>query len=361
MKRQEGQKRDSLVNEELFEITLQKIRPIEPTQFNKRRAFIRNHTFTSKNEPNAFFPNMNNLFQKLEESDKMPNKYLSSADNLEFRKELAASNARLKCVQNGSPAFRIMSKETPIYPNVDTRSRINQIQDILGDSLTFPTPKERNISLVEPPSHLPERVDLFNRISYAESQNLKLRRLYRDEDIKKLEKRNQMINDLNHANERRIRASEAFFSDYRKYGLKVAQDNYKRAAQKSRLRIMNKVSWWEDFISYAYEIGNVTPLEEKLILFISKNQDISRRKYLELYQKFQKDTIKYSKCLRLLDWLNNTCNIIDEETLSHILHQEPSSPYISPKNSSLISPRNSAIIIPKSSRPVCIGLLPQVF
>jgi hypothetical protein len=75
-------------------------------------------------------------------------------------------------------------------------------------------PPVRQIQFVRPVYvQPPHRVDFVSRISIAEPQRVRLRHLTHASEKQELLFQNTMIEVLNHANQRRLRTSEAFFED----------------------------------------------------------------------------------------------------------------------------------------------------
>lgn len=307
----------SLVDEEVFELTLQKLRPHEPKQDSHQRAVARVKIFENHHKINgAFFPNLDHLEKELHENDhyeRHPTRNIP-----EFQKELKASNHRLALAKNGVPLYKIFSQQSPRYCQIDPKAKFAGVTDLIKENIKFSVPKSRQITLVQPlSSRVPERINLVDRISFATIERQKFQKLIAEQDKSDILLRNEMIEHLNHANERRLRAAEAFYNDLAKNGLNVAQANYARSSQKSRLRVISQQLWWNDFIEFAYS-QKVGQIEERFIKQIGRSPTIKGSEFAQLKGKMQSDP-KYKRCLELLEWINNRCHIIDDETLSLLM------------------------------------------
>jgi hypothetical protein len=180
----------------------------------------------------------------------------------------------------------------------------------------------------------PERVDFVSRINIAEPRKVKLKRLIQDSEKQELQFQNEMIEFLNHANERRLRASEKFFDDLSKYGLRRAQANAKRAAQRSRLRVRCKEDWWEEFIEFAFS-GRVGREEEKFIERIARKPVFCFREYYELIKELESKPEGNERCIELLKWVNAKCGIANEDIIQILKDDElRSKRQLSPRASS---------------------------
>jgi hypothetical protein len=176
-------------------------------------------------------------------------------------------------------------------------------------------PPVRQIQFVQPVySKPPERVDFVSRINIAEPRRVKLKRIIQDSEKQELQFQNEMIQFLNHANERRVRASEKFFDDMSRYGLKRAQLNAKRAAQRSRLRVRCRTSWWDEFIAFAFT-ERVGREEEKFIERIARKPNLTFKDYYELIRELENRPEGNERCLELLKWINAKCHFADEEII----------------------------------------------
>ena len=350
-----SEKKDSLVDIDLFELTLQQLKPKEPFEDRSKRAVVRMMVSeTQKKGETAFFPNLEQLSKKLPEHDPIPKRCLHQ--NREFIQELAESNHRITLVQRGIPLYRLLKEkeEKPKYKCIDIKTGITQVEDFFQQDTHFGTPRSRQISFVQPiTAKPPDRVILSDRISISQHQRQRLQHLIKEDGRLYLRLHNDMINHLNHVNERRNRAIQSFYDDVSQYGIEIAQKNYLRASQKSRLRILSDVPWWNEFIEFAYE-KNVTHIEESFIKQISDNPFLNGAKFVKLKKKFQSHP-KYKNCLRYLQWINDKNHFVPEETIELLIQNtkttSPTSKYPSPSNKNVSPSKNNFLPHSKNISP----------
>jgi hypothetical protein len=183
-------------------------------------------------------------------------------------------------------------------------------------------PPVRLIQFVRPVyAKTPDRVDFVSRISIAEPQRMKLRRIVQGSEKQELRFQNEMIEFLNHANERRLRASETFFEDMSRHSLRRAEANAKRKAQRSRLRVRSDVDWWEEFVEFAFS-GKVGREEEKFIERIARKPNLTFREYYELVKELEGRSEQNDRCMELLRWMNARNNFADEDIIRILKEDE---------------------------------------
>jgi hypothetical protein len=220
-------------------------------------------------------------------------------------------------VQRGVSLCKLIDRKPTFYPLLEPPRRFAAVNEVLrklpvrGSSI----PPVRQIQFVQPVySKPPERVDFVSRINLAEPRKAKLKRLIQDSEKQELQFQNDMIQFLNHANERRLRASEKFFDDMSQHGLKRAQLNAKRATQRSRLRVRCHTDWWEEFIAFAFS-ARVGREEERFIEGIARKPHLSFKEYYEMLREFENHPEGKERCIELLKWINAKCKFADEDII----------------------------------------------
>ena len=317
---------DNLVDyeQDLFELTKSKFKPNEPLCDPKHRPVRRIRVWDHHGDSTdgSFAPNLHHLVSQLNDCENV------NVDRLktyaEYHDALKVSNARLDRVRRGCSLYRLLEEEPPIYKPVQPQRRFAVVNDILQKMPgKVPTiPPARHIEFVYPVSaRAPERVDLVSKISIAESQRLKLKRVVQTSERQHLQYHNELVDYLNHKNERRMRASQAFYEDIAKYDLKRAELNAKRNSQKSRLRVMIKTQWWEEFIEFAFS-ERVRREEEKFIERIARKPNLSVKEYYDFLRELESRPETAGRCVELLKWLNNKVHYADEEMVDILRYDE---------------------------------------
>jgi hypothetical protein len=119
-------------------------------------------------------------------------------------------------VQHGVSLTKLIGAKLRTDALTMTPRRFAAINQILQKTLaqssgTLPV---RQIQFMRPVyAQLPNRVDFVPRISIAEPELMRLRRLVHASENQELPFQNTMIEAPNHANQRHLPASEAFFED----------------------------------------------------------------------------------------------------------------------------------------------------
>lgn len=111
-----------------------------------------------------------------------------------------------------------------------------------------------------------------------------------------------------------MRAAQSFYDDLTKYGLKRAQLNAKRQGQRSRLRVMNKETWWNEFIEFAFQ-ERVGREEEKFIERIARCSRLKVMEYYEILRELEAKGEASSRSILLLKWLNTKCHYVDDQMI----------------------------------------------
>lgn len=348
--RSRPKKIDNLVDFErdLFDLTLSKFAPTEPAQNIKRNPVRRVHIFEHHGEQNGRMPNVTHAVKNLEDCDRIRTRHLNV--NADVHAELRASEHRLQLVRRGVSLSKVlMNDSSKKYQAYEPGKRFDGVNDVMRKMPTKYSgiPPSRRIQFVQSTSSTPpERVDLVSKINIAEPQKAKLKKIRHVTAEVELQRHNEMIQHLNHANERRLRSTKQFFDDIADYGYEVAQRRAKRAAQRSRLRVMCKADWWEDFmkevsknpkapstdeyIDEETEENNntemkITRAEEKFIERLARHPNFTMSEFIDIVYEMDKRQSKMKvkdRCRQWLNWINERCKIIDKTTLKIMLEEK---------------------------------------
>jgi hypothetical protein len=298
----------------LFELTGSEFAPQEPPVDRLHRPVERVRVWEHHGDKDdgAFAPNLYHVVGQLNDCEsfrvRRPNQFA------EFDNEMKLADARCTLLRRGVSLRKLVREPHPPYPELQPPRRFAAVNEILRrmPAQVSGTPPVRHIRFVQPVhSRPPERVDFVSRISLAEPQRVKLKRIMQRSQKQELQFQNEMIGFLNHTNERRLRASEQFFDDMAKHGLRHAEAHAKRSAQRSRLRVRGTVDWWGDFIEFAFT-GRVGRDEEKFILVIARRPTMTFRQYYETLRQLEEAPDKNARCIEMLKWINAQCNCADE-------------------------------------------------
>jgi hypothetical protein len=242
----------------------------------------------------------------------------------EFDQELRDSETRERLVRRGCSLVDLYRAAPRIWTPINPQLRFAAVKDILqrAPAKKISGPAPRKIEFTQPFSgRIPPRVDLVSKISIAEPQSLKLKEIMQVSERLELQTHNELIHYLNHKNERRFRASEKFYADLNRFGLKQAQLNAKREGQRSRLRVMGDTPWWEEFIAFAFS-GHVGEAEERLIERISRQPHMTLKEYYEYLRALENRKVQNDRCLELLKWLNAKCRYADDNMIELLKYDE---------------------------------------
>ena len=289
----------SLVDDEVFSLTIAKLKPHEPVSDVRRRGVRKQQVWKQNEEMN--FPIIENLEQigrELEGKERIVNpRHRKSV----FQKELELSTARLEKVKRGVSFSHILQNEPVIkYPKINTDTRLHQVVTQMNKKDDLP--KARQISFVAKQNFGSNpTIDLVSHVSISKDPTIRYRQIVKHLTESQIESENDVIDYVNHANERRLRAVTQYYEEICRYGFEKASRNARRASQKSSLRILCHSDWWEDFINYAYQ-QKVGPKENKFIKQVGKNPNIKPAQYIEWYKAFQSQPT-YKRCLELLIWI----------------------------------------------------------
>ena len=331
----------------LFELTLSRFAPAEPLSDPKhrpvRRVRIWEHHGAGKTNEASNGENIEHVVGKLQDCEHFRTDRLNS--NKEFHNELRASEARLRLVKRGVPLYKALqepqlmtynsarrpNKTTlqksqsqavpPLYTPVEPDRRFEGINDTMHKIPAKYTgiPPVRKVQFVYPvTSKQPERVDLVSKINLTDQARTRLKKAKQRSENIQLQYHNEMIEHLNHVNERRMRVAEQFFNDTAEQGLERAELNAKRSSQRSRLRTMCKVEWWEDFINFAFPDNNISTKEEKFVERMARHPNLTTTEFIDLVREIGDDP-RNSRCREMLEWINKRCQIIDSVTLKLML------------------------------------------
>ena len=304
--------------EEFFELTLAKIKEPRQTTQKSSRPIRKIKIIERKNDIEAFTPNVDQVIKKIQSNECTLHKNIR--ENV-FKKELERGSIRIKRVKRGVPLSKILKEENPQYIPYKEPLRYSNIGKELidlPDNYKSAMYNLRSVDFVEQVSdNDSRRPSLAEHINCTDGSINKLRQIISASDEYAIRQHNEMVQYLNHCNERRERAVKKFYEDSEKYGFKSARARYNRAAQQSRLRVIGKFPWWEEFIKFAYQ-KPVGKDEEHLIEVISRIEFINSTRYASLMKDVQKNVENKDRCIELLNWINKKCKIIDEHITSLI-------------------------------------------
>lgn len=349
--RSKKKKIDNLVDLErdLFDLTISKFAPAEPAQDMKHSPVRRIHVFEHNNDQIGRIPNISNAAKNLSDFDRIRTSHLNI--NSDVHAELRASEHRLQLVKRGVPLAKVLINEShPKYEPFEPEKRFDGVNDAMRKmpSKYSGIPPSRKIQfLSQTSSKQIDRVDLVSKINIAGPQKNKLRKITNGTSKIQLQYHNEMIHHLNHVNERRLRSTRKFYDDIADYGYDVAQRKAKRAAQRSRLRVMCKAEWWEDFMrevtknkkpnssfddSYDENEENcddaemkITHAEEKFIERLARHPNFTMAEFIDIVREMDARQAKLKtndRCRKWLDWINERCGIIDKMTLKLMIEEE---------------------------------------
>jgi hypothetical protein len=296
----------------LFELTESRFSPSEPLTDRAHRA-VRRVRIWDKAEDDTekeFAPNLYHVVRQLNDCESFGPK--RSKPYREFHEEMKASNRRLQMVRGGCSLVALIKQSPRSYERIEPRRRFAALGEILQRAPAIQSvPPVRRIQFIQPVSaQTPDRVDLVSKISIAEPQSIQLKRIIQVSDKQHLQRHNELIDYLNHKNERRLDSCARFYEDMTKHGLKRAQLNARKEGQVSRLRVLGRTDWWEEFIQFAFA-EHVGQEEEKLIARIARQPNLSLKEYYEYSKELENHGEE--RCLVLLKWLNAKCNWADEK------------------------------------------------
>lgn len=279
----------------------------------------RERIFENDPECNTFTPDVNKVLQKLDANECLkPVKILHNP----FKQELRASNQRLAQVRRGVPLMKVIPEKPVEYPLLEEKLKYDGIGDVIAElPQDYKAGLIKKVDFVIPVTARPVRPpQLSARLNSADLITKRIQRLMIESDKMTLKFHNEVIANLNHANQRRTRVMKQFNSDLNKYGYKEASRRAKRAAQKSRLRIISRYPWWAEFIEYAFS-QPVTSEENKLIHEISETTNLNGPQIMSWIKKVSEEYQNPDRSLELILWINTKCKIIDENVLNIIKDQ----------------------------------------
>ena len=292
----------------LFELTLSNFKPIEPKK-NEGKKSVRK-ILKNKNESTniCFVPNIPKILNKIDEIENLKSPRLNLNP---MKAELRTSFERLKRIRVGCSLFELL-KEKPIKYKIETPKLKfsgvgNNIRSIPENYNNITSEKFLNNNL----NNLDEKIDNYSRINIADKEILKLNKIISDTDKIKLQYYNEGVQRINHSNERRFRSMKLFYENVSKYGFENARKKAKRSNQQSRLRIMGKFEWWEEFIEFCFK-GKIDIDERRLIESISRVERLNTSSFVSLVNDVKESVENNERCLELLNWINNKCQIIDQ-------------------------------------------------
>ncbi|EAY02775.1 hypothetical protein TVAG_370030 [Trichomonas vaginalis G3] len=311
---------DSDSDDETFGLTKPKV--IE--QRNDPKKQPRREKFFDHTDENNFFPDINQVLQKLDTNECIkPAKILRNP----FKQELKASNQRLAQIKRGVPLMNIIPHELTIYPLLEEKLKYNGVADVISE-----LPQDYKAGLIKKVDFvIPVRdkqvrpPPLSARINTADQITKRIQRLITKGDRLALKYHNEVISNINHANQRRARVMKQFNSDLNKYGFREASRRAQRASQKSRLRIISNHPWWPEFIDYAFS-NSVTSEENQLIHDIAETENLNGPKLMGFIKDILENYQNPYRSMELIRWINNRCKIIDDNVLSIMNDQGMFSP-----------------------------------
>jgi hypothetical protein len=314
----------SNTSRQLFELTRPEFTPSEPPAdiFHRPVRRVRVWEHHGERDDGAFAPNLYHVVAQLNDCESFRTRRRKPF--AEFDDEMRTGDARLALVRRGVSLAKLISAKPRTYAPIETPRRFAAVNQILQKmpAQSSGIPPVRQIQFVRPVyAQPPDRVDFVSRISIAEPQRMRLRRIVQASEKQELRFQNEVIEALNHANQRRLRSSEAFFEDMSRYGLRRAQANAKRSTQRSRLRVRSDVDWWEEFIKFAFT-GKVGREEEKFIERIARKPNLTFREYYEIVKELETRPEQNDRCLELLRWINARNNFADEDIIRILKEDE---------------------------------------
>jgi hypothetical protein len=219
-------------------------------------------------------------------------------------------------VGRGCSLVKVLQEPPRQYETIDPSRRFAPVAEVLQRVAECSlSPPVRHIQFVQPVTgKLPERVALVSKISLAERQSVKLKSIIQATDREYLQQRNDLVEYLNHRNRRRFQASEKFYSDFSKHGLKKAEQNAKRDDQVTRFMAMGNTPWWEEFVRLAFS-GRVGSEEEKFITKIARRPKMGLKEYYDYRKELEGKEGVNDRCLELLTWLNAKCHWADDKII----------------------------------------------
>ena len=244
-----------------------------------------------------------------------------------FHQELKLMNQRIQKINRGVPLQTVLQNEGKrTYPLLKEKYKFNGVGEKIDTlpQITFPRQLQKVQFVIPASESQNNRVPLSSRINTADVASRRLTRLINEADKFEIQAHNEMVTYINHANERRERAIKQLYEDMNNYGYEEAERRAKRAAQKSRLRIMTNYNWWEDFLNFAFE-KTVGKHEEKVIEMIAKADPLTSTVFIRIVQDVNNANYKNERSLELLNWVNKRCKLIDDNVLNMV--QEPSRPH----------------------------------
>jgi hypothetical protein len=316
----------SLVEHEepLFEITEAKFAPGEGVSDVKHRAVrrVRIWEHHGDEDESTSGPNLYQVLPKLNSLEHYAPKRMNQY--AEFDQELKDCDIRERLVNRGCSLVKLFRAPPRVWTPVNPQLRFAAVKEILqrNPAKMMDPPTARKVEFTQPfTGRLPDRVDLVSKISFAETQQYRLKEICQVSERLDLQIHNELIHYLNHKNARRFRASEKFFGELHRCGLKQAQANAQRESQRSRLRVMGSTPWWEEFITFAFS-GHVGAEEEKLIQRICRQPEMTLKEYYDYLRELENRKVTDDRCLELLKWLNAKCKYADDRIIELLKYDQ---------------------------------------
>lgn len=298
--------------EELFRLTTARIK--EPHQSNEKskRPIRKVHVFSHHEEKNHFNPDVDKVICKMNEREVINHVNIRTDA---FKDENKRFSQKITRIKRGVPLTKILREESPRYTPVNITQRysnfskkISEIPEHYNNILY----KMRSVDFVEQiVKQDPKSENTTQNIDCSEKSINKLRKIISASDEITQKLHNEMIDHLNHTNERRERAMKVFYEESYKFGFNKARARYQRASQRSRLRVMGKFPWWEEFIQFAYK-KKVGQDEKHLIEVLSREEILNSTRFASIMHDVEKNVENPERCIELLNWINKKCKIIDE-------------------------------------------------
>ena len=297
-------------NDELFEMTLARVREPPPKEDPLKKPVRRVRVFKKKTEETAFSPDIDQVLYKLHYDEALRKPRFR--DNA-YKNELRESTRRLERVRMGAPIANVIKEEDKKkYPLIQGNYKYKGV----GKTITkLATPQKfsnaRKIDFIMPIQEDPPP-KLQSKINSSEQTILRLKKIISNSDEMTVRYHNEMIEFLNHASERRHRAMKEFCNDAAQNGFKKAHRRAVRAAQKSRLRVLSNYPWWQDFLDFAFQ-KPVGKNEEHLIQVLSRAESITATLFIRMLQDVRMHVKHNKRCLELLSWINKRAHIVDDQ------------------------------------------------
>ena len=296
-------------NDELFEMTLARVREPPPKEDPLKKPVRRVRVFKKKTEETAYYPDIDQVLYRLHYDEALRKPRINDKP---YKNELRESTRRLERVKRGVPIANVIKEEKKQYPLIQGNYKYKGVGKTITKLSTPPNfSAAKRVDFIMPIQEDPPAI-LQQRINASEQTILRLKKIISNSDEMTVMYHNEMIEFLNHASERRHRAMKKFCDDAAKNGFEKAHRRAVRAAQKSRLRVLTHYPWWEEFLDFAFK-KPVGKNEEHLIEVLSRAEKITATVFIGILQDVRMHVKHNKRCLELLSWINKKAHIVDDQ------------------------------------------------